>query len=86
MVPVSASVNLIATHPPEGASSRTSLRPRPSNPSQRTELRRLFRETAPDCTLQCGPAKRVCQPVQPSDPRCVLAASGHTRALPICAR
>ncbi|HSU18212.1 MAG TPA: hypothetical protein VLI45_00585, partial [Acidobacteriaceae bacterium] len=29
-----------------------------SIPSQRTELRRLFRETIPDCTLQCGPTKR----------------------------
>jgi hypothetical protein len=29
-----------------------------SIPSQRTELRRLFRETIPDCSLQCGPTKR----------------------------
>src|SRR5436190_20829955 len=29
-----------------------------SVPSQRNELRRLFRETIPDCTLQCGPTKR----------------------------
>jgi hypothetical protein len=29
-----------------------------SIPSQRTVLRRLFREAIPDCTLQCGPTKR----------------------------
>jgi hypothetical protein len=52
------SVNLISTYPPDGASSRTSLRPRPRFPSQRMVLRRLFRETIPDCTLQCGPTKR----------------------------
>src|SRR5262245_50707002 len=29
-----------------------------SIPSRRTELLRVFRETIPDCTLQCGPTKR----------------------------
>jgi len=80
------SVNLIFTHPPDGASSRTSLRPRPrshpNEPSCVVSFVRRFR-TAHFSTDR---RSEFCQPVQPSDHRCASAASGYTRALPICAK
>ena len=51
-----------------------------SIPSERTELCRLFRETIPDCTLQCGPTKRGLSTCAKLPSLCVSSIRLYSRA------